>query len=97
MRKDFTVGGGGDRVVMRVFGDFVDSETLTGCLGGTYSAIVHILIFDMNVVLCFFIGMILIGTARHPLTLNIISIPLQHLPRRIFLHPCLSSITDSIR
>lgn len=46
--------------------DTIDCEALTGGLCGAYPAVVHILILDVNVVLCFFMGMIFVGAELFP-------------------------------
>lgn len=39
----------------------VDCEALTGCLGGAHSAVVHIFVFDVYEIFCFFMGMVFVG------------------------------------
>ena len=66
-------------IVLRVFGHyfvifaldmkFVDSKALAGCLGGTDSAVVHIFLFNMNDVFCFFASVILVCAVKLSLSL----------------------------
>lgn len=66
-----------DRDVWSWSTDSIDCKSLTGCLGGTNSTVIHILILDVNDVFCSLIFVVLVGTIIFPSPISILRLDLD--------------------